>query len=117
MTDFGCLKCGYSRPTSAHNGSRVCEAWRFIGMMKAIGFAPIPARRWTRAFKKYGVPIVYGDVTLSRTGNWVSKAFLDGFIASRRLASFRQLPFLEQVETYVKWVSLRGHAEQTTAQW
>lgn len=103
-----CMLCGMSNPSRTHPTSRRCVAKQRIAQLKAAGYAPIPYRRWTRAFKAEGVRVVHAPVTQDRTGNWVEKTFLDGFVAQRRVQAFRKLPFKLQVADYVFWNRLNA---------
>jgi hypothetical protein len=107
MTPIICDNCGMVDVPTSHFGSRLCAEKRQIAEMQALGYAPIPYRRWTRAFKKNGVPVVHGPITIYRTGNWAPKWFVDGFKKARALESFRKLDFQEQVTLYVQLVTMK----------
>lgn len=76
-----CKACGLRNPTPLHTKRR-CDDRIFITKMERFGYARVPARCLTRAFKEAGGPVVHGAITMDRTGNWVPKWFLDVFLAS-----------------------------------
>ncbi|NOK34279.1 hypothetical protein HMI49_13840 [Corallococcus exercitus] len=107
-----CDTCGMMNVPNSHFGSRECEAKRYIRKMEALGYAPFPCRRWTRAFRSAGLQVVHGPITLNREGNWAPKWILDSFKAARTMAYIRKLPFKEQVAWHMKVALLveRHHA-------
>lgn len=107
MTPIICDSCGMVDVPPSHFGSRVCADKQLIARLEALGYAPIPYRRWTRAFRKAGMVVVHGPITINRTGNWAPKWLLDGFKKARALESFRKLDFREQVTLYVQLVTMR----------
>lgn len=104
MSPLTCGRCGAVEPPSSHYGSQVCRAKRFIQAMERRGFARVPARRWTRAFRRAGAPVVHGPVSVSKTGNWVPEEYLTALVEHRRHDEFRMLPFHLQVAAVVWWV-------------
>lgn len=74
----------------------------FIDGMERAGYVRIPYRRWTRRFKKEGVPVVHGPISVTRTGNWAPRPFVESLRENRRHPEFRAMPFHRQVEE-VAW--------------
>jgi len=104
MSPLTCGRCGVVEPSKSHYGSPVCRARRFIRSMERRGFTRIPARRWTRALRKAGAPVVHGPVSVTRTGNWVPKEYLTALVEHRKREEFQRLPFHLQVAAVVWWV-------------
>ena len=103
MSTLTCGRCGATEPLRSHYGSQACRARRFIQSMERRGYARIPARRWTRALRRAGAPVVHGPVSATRTGNWTPKEYLTALVEHRRREEFRKLPFHLQVAAVVWW--------------
>ncbi len=82
----------------------LCGTRAFIQYMEARGFVPIPHRRLTRALKREGAPVFHGPVSISRTGNWIPRLYLESLLEHRQQPAFRKLPFHLQVAAVVWWV-------------
>ncbi|WNG14650.1 hypothetical protein [Cystobacter fuscus] len=80
---------------------RQTRARAFIACMEACGYAPIPYRGWTRRFRAEGVRVKHGPISITHTGNWAPKLYVESLIANRRHAGFRKIPFHLQVKAVV----------------
>lgn len=96
-----CATCGLVAPPPNHK-PRQCWSKCFVHNMEGLGNVSIP-RRWTRAFRKMGVAVVHGPVSMSRMGNWIDRGIFDTLMKHRRSAEFRKLPDHVQAAAVVWW--------------
>lgn len=95
-----CEACGLRNPTPLHDKRR-CDAMVYMAKMEAFGYARLPARCVTRAFREAGVQVYHGPVSTERTGNWIQKPFLVAFLASCKGKKLRGISLRLQVHKIV----------------
>jgi len=109
MSPITCGRCGCINPSPTHYRGPECYARCFIRAKERRDFVRIPGRRLMRAFRKAGAPVVHGPTTVTRTGNWIPRKYLDALNENRNDPGFRRLPLHLQVAAVVWWLK-RGRA-------
>ena len=102
-----CRRCGFVNPPTSHYGSTICHARMSVAHMERQEYARLPDRRWKRAFKKAGIPVVHGPISTNAQGNWAPKQAIDMLYLRRRDTAFKRLPFHLQVEAVAWWMKRR----------
>lgn len=84
-----------------HYDERHSEVEEFLRQMMREGYARVPCRRWTRAFRKIGVYVIHGPRTINRLGNWVPERFLNMFREGRKRDDLRGCSL--EIQAMIVW--------------
>lgn len=63
-----------------------------IALLKSRGMKPIPIRRWTRALRAAGVPVIHGPVSAVSEGNWAPAWVVETFELTWKLGHASMSP-------------------------